>query len=70
MLSWTVLLKLRRKPHRQPQPACALDDGPSACPFGSGSVFVLEFVAQGMLLQSPVFLTVAAADVKRPHGWK
>ena len=42
MLRWTELLKLRRKRHQQPQIRRALEDGPSACPFGSGSVFVLE----------------------------
>ena len=64
-----TLLKLRRKWHQQPQIRRALEDGPSASPFGSGSVFVLGGVAQGMPPKSGHF-AVAAADEKRPHGWK
>ena len=70
MLSWLTLLKLRRKWHQQPQIRRALEDGPSASPFGSGSVFVLEFVAQGMPPKTGLCAAVAAAGVKRPHGWK
>ena len=44
-------------------------DGPSASPLGSGSVFMLGGVAHGMPPKSGLF-AVAAADVKRPHGWK
>ena len=44
-------------------------DGPSASPLGSGSVFMLGGVAQGMPPKSGLF-AVAAADVMRPHGWK
>ena len=69
LLSWTELLKLRRKRHQQPQIRRALEDGPSACPPGSGSVFVLGGVAQGMPPKSGLF-AVVAADVKRPHGRK
>ena len=44
-------------------------DAPSASPLGSGSVFMLGGVAHGMPPKSGLF-AVAAADVKRPHGWK
>ena len=44
-------------------------DAPSASPLGSGSVFMLGGVAQGMPPKSGLF-AVAAADVMRPHGWK
>ena len=60
----------RRNGPSSPNQPVRWHDGPSASPLGSGSVFMLEFVAQGMPPKTGLCAAVAAAGVKRPHGWK